>query len=307
MAAALTLVSEVSGVSWARGLDGAECVWIGRGANRAVLHERATETYLLHVRAPEPTRLRLESWFGGRRSADWGTLAIAWGEGVCGGANGTHLFVETEEGWVLREAGTPFVEGPLPEQFVPLSGSRPCGLWKERTGHRVGALNGSVVAIGRTQPLVIGRGAGIALLEWSDECLVVRLGAETTVTSIGTLEPEAEVAGLHVETGVLLSTEGGLVLRSFEGEILDQVADNPEGAAFVGRGCFGWASGGRVFLRRVGAAETIELAIAGPGAARRCWTSGDRLFVEGGLENTGWMREYALDSTRVEDANELGQ
>ena len=153
MAAALTLVSEVSGVSWARGLDGAECVWIGRGANRAVLHERATETYLLHVRAPEPTRLRLESWFGGRRSADWGPLAIAWGEGVCGGANGTHLFVETEEGWVLREAGTPFVEGPLPERFVPLSGPRPCGLWKEGTSHRVGALNGSTVAVGQTQPL----------------------------------------------------------------------------------------------------------------------------------------------------------
>lgn len=291
------LVSEVSGVSWARGLDGAECVWIGRGANRAVLHERATETYLLHARAPEPTRLRLQSWFGGQHSADWGTFTIAGGEGVCGGANGSHLFVETEEGWVLREAGTPFVEGPLPERFVPLSGPRPCGLWKEGTSHRVGALNGSTVAVGQTQPLVIGRSAGIALLERHDECLVVRLGAETSVTSIGTLELEAEVAGLHVDTGVLLSTEGGLVLRSFEGEILDEIADNPEGAAFVGRGCFGWTSEGRVYLRRVGAVETIELTIPGPGAARQCWTSGDRLFVEGGLENTGWMREYAIEGS----------
>ncbi|MBK7402393.1 MAG: hypothetical protein IPJ34_40690 [Myxococcales bacterium] len=103
-AAALTVVSEVSGVSWARGLDGAECVWIGRGANRAVLHERATETYLLHERAPEPTRLRLESWFGGRRSVDWGTFAIA--ETPCW-TSGDRLFVEgglENTGWMREYA-----------------------------------------------------------------------------------------------------------------------------------------------------------------------------------------------------------
>lgn len=290
MRLSLTLVSQRTEVSWAWGHDGADCLLIGHGRSRAALQRRAVEAFLTHQRAPAPVVLHVQS-FGANRPIEWGSLPIlGLDDALCSASDGSHLFLASTEGWVLHGGDTP----PLPTGFEPLPGLRPSGLWSEPDGFRVGMLGGSQVLVGRSRPVVLARAAGVAILERDDECLLVQLSAQTTVTSLGELEPEAEIEGLHPATGVLLSIDDRLVLRSFEGATLDEAPDVRAAPAFVGRGAFGWPAEDRLVLRVAG--ETVDLPIAGPGGPRRCWTSGERLFVEGGLENAGWVREYWLGS-----------